>query len=219
MFIISNKKLDKTERKVDSNLEIEDLDVIPSTSRNKNNSDSQSQLKKLRAKCSSTDSEPEHYTKSYRLKIGESILHNMVKHTNDENSYLHYFYQLLEFENMLKNEPLDQRNEFVIMPLPNFNKRNVCRIKRSTTQIHPSMKIQRQKRLESNKNKHVARGSQISSLNVNNDVTFYWEIKTQLRCDTLKNFEGYCEDEIKYDNFLIRLIEVEEELKEIGGRK
>ena len=163
--------------------------------------------------------ELEHCTKSYRLKIGESILHNMVKHNSDENNYLHYFHQLLEFENILKNEPLDQRNEFEIMPLSNFNKKNVCKIKRSTTQIHPSMKIQRRKKMDSNKNKHVARGSQISSLNVNNDVTFYWEIKTQLRCDTLKNFERYCEDEIEYDNFLIRLIEVEEELKEGGGIK
>ena len=142
----------------------------------------------------------------------------MVKHTNDENSYLHYFYQLLEFENMLKNEPLDQRNQFEIMPLQNFNTRNECKIKRSTTEIYPSKKIQRRKKLDSNKNKQISRGSGISSLNVSNDVTFYWEIKTQLRCDTLKNFEGYCEDEIEYDNFLFRLIEVEEELKESEGR-
>ena len=143
----------------------------------------------------------------------------MVNHTNDENSYLHYFYQLLEFENMLKNEPLDQRNEFKIMPPPNFDKRTVSKIKCSTTEIHQSKKIQRRKKPVSNKNKHIARDRQISPLNVNNDVTFYWKIKTQLRCDTLKNFEGYCEDEIEYDNFLIRLIEVEEELKESGGRK
>ena len=219
VFIISNKKLDKSEMKVDSNLEVEDLDDIPSTSRNKNNSDSQSQLKKLRAKSSSSDSEPENYTKSYRLKIGESILNNMVKHTNDENSYLHYFYQLVEFENMLKNEPLDQRNEFEIMPPPNFNKRNVSKIKRSTTEIHHSKEIQRRKTSDSFENKHIARDRQISSLNVNSDVIFYREIRTQLRCDTLNNFERYCEDENKYDDFLIRLIEVEEELKEGGERK
>ena len=34
VFIISNKKLDKPEMKVNSDLEVEDLDVIPSTSRN-----------------------------------------------------------------------------------------------------------------------------------------------------------------------------------------
>ena len=73
--------------------------------------------------------------------------------------------------------------------------------------------------MDSNKNKHVARGSQISSLNVNSDVIFYRKIRTQLRCDTLNNFERYCEDENKYDDFLIRLIEVEEELKEGGERK
>ena len=219
VFIISNKKLDKPEMKVNSDLEVEDLDVIPSTSRNKNNSDSQSQLKKLRAKSSSSDSEPENYTKSYRLKFGESILHNMVKHVKDENSYLHYFYQLLEFEHMLKNEPLDRRKEYEIIPLPNFNKMNVGKIKHSTTEIHQYKKIQRRKKLETNKNQHIARDRKISSLNVKNDGFPWWEIKTQLRCDTLKNFEGYCDDETKYDNFLIRLIEVEEELKESRDRQ
>ena len=63
-------------------------------------------------------------------------------------------------------------------------------------------------------NESFARESQITALNENNDRTFLLEIKNQLRCDTLKNFEVYCEDETKYDIFLKLLIDVEEEIIE-----
>ena len=215
VFIISNKKLDNSKIKVDSVLEVEDIEVIPSTSMNKNNIDPQPQLKRLHAKSSSSDSEPANYTKSHRLQIGENILRHMAEKINEENCYLHYFHQLLEFEDMLKNEPLDPKYEFEITPFPNYNNRNVPKVKSSFSQIQQSEKNKkRRKKLHSWIHESVALEPQIPELSVNNNNTFYLEIKSQLRCDTLKKFELYCEDEEKYDIFLKRLIDVEEEIKE-----
>ena len=214
VFIISNKQLDKVQSKAESVLEVEDLEVAPSTSMNKNNIVSQSQLNRLHANSSSSDSEPKNYTKSYRLKIGEDILRIMVEHTNDENSYLHYFHQLLEFEDMLKNTPLDQINDFEITPILTHHNRNVSKVKNSISQIRQSEKTKTRKTSHSSMNESFARESQITALNENNDRTFLLEIKNQLRCDTLKNFEVYCEDETKYDIFLKLLIDVEEEIIE-----
>ena len=116
---------------------------------------------------------------------------------------------------MLKNEPLDQRYEFEIAPFPNDNKRNVPKVKSSVLQKQQSKKNKkRRKKIQSWIHESVALEPQIPELSVNNNNTFYLEIKSQLRCDTLKKFELYCEDEEKYEIFLKRLIDVEEEIKE-----
>ena len=214
VFIISNKKLDNSKIKVDSVLEVEDIEVIPSTSMNKNNIDPQPQLKRLHAKSSSSDSEPANYTKSHRLQIGENILRHMAEKINEENCYLHYFHQLLEFEDMLKNEPLDPKYEFEITPFPNYNNRNVPKVKSSFSQIQQSGK-NKKKRKKSHSLIHESFSGepQIPALSMNKNSTFYLEIRNQLRYDTLKNFERYCDDEKKYDIFLKMLIDVEEEIK------
>lgn len=218
VFILSNKIRDKSKMKVDSDLELEDLEAFPSTSKNKNNdtlsTSSQPQMKIIHTKSSSSDLEPEIYTKSIRLKIGETILRNMVEQTKtpyNENAYLHYFYQLLEFENLSKNGTLDQRSDFEILPFKNFDQRTVSKIKCSISQADQSNKIQIQKQSENNRNSKTDRDFQIS---VSNDNTFNLEIRNQLRCDTLKHYEMYCEDENLYDIFLNMLIEAEEELKD-----
>ena len=222
VFIISNKKLDKSQIKVDTDLKVEDIEAIPSTSMHKNNTNSELHLKRLHAKRLSSDSEPENYTKSYRLRIGENILRNMVKQTNNENSYLHYFYQLLEFENMLKNKPLDQRIEFEITPFPKYNKQNVPIVKSSISQIQQSQEKKKnniRNKSHSQKYESLAREPQMPVLTMNNDSTFDLEMKNQLRFDTLKNFERYFEDENKYEIFLTLLTNVEEEIKERKERQ
>ena len=221
VFIISNKIRDKSKMKVDSDLELEDLEAFPSTSKNKNNDTlstySQPPMKMIHIKSSSSDSEPEIYTKSTRLKIGETILRNMVEQTKtpyNENAYLHYFYQLLEFENLSNNGTLDQRSDFEVLPFKNFDQRNVSKTRCSISQADQSNKMQIQNQSDNNENRMTSRDFQISVSNVSNDNTFNLEIRNQLRCDTLKHYEMYCEDENQYDIFLNMLIEAEEELKD-----
>ena len=146
----------------------------------------------------------------------------MVKQTNNENSYLHYFYQLLEFENMLKNKPLDQRIEFEITPFPKYNKQNVPIVKSSISQIQQSQEKKKnniRNKSHSQKSESLAREPQMPVLTMNNDSTFDLEMKNQLRFDTLKNFEMYFEDENKYEIFLTLLTNVEEEIKERKERQ
>ena len=49
-----------------------------------------------------------------RLSIGKKLLTYMFHHLNDEKHYLHYFLQLLDFENKIKDK---KEENFVILTL------------------------------------------------------------------------------------------------------
>lgn len=53
---------------------------------------------------SETDHDSIGLGKSYRLCIGKKIISNMMKNINNEEGYLHYFRQLVQFEETMKHE-------------------------------------------------------------------------------------------------------------------
>lgn len=139
-----------------------------------------------------------------RLRSGKELMLHMKRNVNTEEVYLHYFLQLIKYEEMIKDDTTSE-NDFEIMLFQNSKSRKMSRSKSKGIN----------KRLIEEKNLTNAVSSHSTSpqsvmLNVNLLGTALKRI--ELRAVILENCEDYCNDEESYSRYLTELIDLEEKL-------
>ena len=146
-----------------------------------------------------------------RLTKGEEILRNMVLHISNEDAYMHYFKQLMEFDYLAKNSKTDNLQTFEIMPFNKVHRTKICKIKKSNKINNVKIdRVSRKDTLIKNTRSSKNKTSEEIILKVNFTVELFKRI--QLRQAVLHDFEIYCYDEELHDNFVNRLVDFEESL-------
>ena len=142
-------------------------------------------------------SDSESDSKSYRRSIGEEIFSYMLSNVQNEDTYLHYFKQLISFEEDLNKE--GEPNIFHIAHINyNQNKRK-GKIKRCSLDLNNDSG-------SLTKSKHVRH--EILELKVN--FIGKQADRTAMRRDMLENVYDHDNDDELYNEFLDQLIVLEE---------
>jgi len=147
--------------------------------------------------------------KSYRLRMGEEILRNMLTNINNEDGYMHYFRQLIEFENSVKCRESGNLDGFQIVPFSSSNCTKQCKIKFSGICLTDDTTSGRRKPTEISRSKN--KPLEEIALKVNFTVALVLD-RIQLRQDILKHFQTYCDDEESYESFINIIFDFEESL-------
>ena len=217
IFTISTKDLNSTKIQSIQRLEIEDLDAVPSTSRNKIDILTPNKAKGLSNRSASSDSEPEDYSKNFRLRIRQKIFENMLEQIEKEDVYFHFFHELLKFEKLLKEKQLDEINNFEIHPFGHVKEMKCSKIKASSTTNRQYEKIKNGKhiRKKSDGNSTNETPTLSEKVKVNSCQTF--SMKVQLRRAAIKHLlqlGKFWDEEDIYDGSFNSLIDLEESIAE-----
>ena len=146
-----------------------------------------------------SSSEPD--LKSYRRSIGEKIIAHMLSNIENEEAYLHYFRQLAIFE-----EGLNQQDESNIFEIVHFNYNQ----KKRKRPVKSSNKNLDREAVQLAKSKNTR--PQIVELKVN--LTGQQVDRVAIRRDALEKFYDPNFNDDLYEEFLDRLIALEESLIE-----
>ena len=209
--IIATHEFDLPSSKTASHLHIEDLELKPSNSKG-NSDNSQRHTINCIDQNSSFDSDEEigdrlRKKKIYRIRIGEKLLSRMDENINNEDAYIHYFRQLVDFEDLLKSGQTFKDSKFRIKPFSSPKVMRKCQVKRSSKDIHNESRVQKVQTKSKNKNQTQENHS---PLNINYSVDYV--IRAQLRRGMLKHFQIFCDQQNSYDDFISSIIELEERL-------
>ena len=213
--IIATFEYDIPSPTIRSLCQIEDLEETPSNGRRDSNR-SQKQKSTYNHQIVSLDSDEEnnprfHHGKSSRVKVGEEILSKMAEHLNDEDAYIHYLRQLVDYESLLKLQDISQESDFEIAPFIDFKNLKKGKVKRSNENIHkklPSKNIETSLKNELSINDCDCR----FPLNIN--LSYEYILRAQLRRDMLKHYHKHCDEINRFHDFIDSLIELEENLIE-----
>lgn len=148
---------------------------------------------------------------SDRLRIGEELLSRMLSEVNNEPSYLHFFKQLMAFENFINDKYSKLNGEFQIKSFhETVNSTRKIYVENSFNQCEvDSSSLKR--RIKHSKNRLCQQKlKNTPSTNVNYVIDVL--IRAQLRRDMLKHYKVHCNDERRYNDFLNSLSEFEEML-------
>ena len=142
-------------------------------------------------------SDSESDLKSYRRSKGETIIYYMISNVENEDAYLHYFKQLISFE-----EGLNKQVGSDILDIEHFNYNQNTRkgkVKRSNTNL-------RNETASFANSKHMRQESLELRVNfVGKQVD-----RIAMRRDILENVYDQDNDDELYDEFLDQLIVLEE---------
>ena len=146
------------------------------------------------------------HNRGHRLYVGEQILDRMMNNIMLEESYLHFFHELLKFEEILKVEGSTGR-EFHIAELNDLPKVKVEKVK-----CH-QMKQTTDSFVCGNKNNIFLNGSNNAShedVELKANFILPQSERIELRRKILKDFHVFCTNEELYNDFLNSLINLEE---------
>ena len=150
--------------------------------------------------------------KAYRLYMGENILYNMMINIQNEDYYLCYFRQLLEFESGVENEKSSEKSFEIFHPnkAEYPNKRIVKRSSASGRCQRRTKKTLVDEQSSVNLSKFQMTATKRLSLTGNDKDQLYDRIG--MRIGILDHYKSFCDDEELYDSFIKRLIDFEENL-------
>jgi hypothetical protein len=153
-------------------------------------------------KASSSSDEDDSATciqKPLRFRTGELIMCHMRDNVHIEEAYLHYFLQLIQYEENVKVS----QNEFEIVLFRNaqYLNRTLSKGKRSN-----------QRFVEPQKLISTTPSSKRESVMLRPDILAKNFDRIEKRRVILDNFENYCNDEESYSGYLTDLIDLEESL-------
>ena len=160
----------------------------------------------------STDSESVYgdtnQPKSYRVRMGEKVLYEMIKQITDENAYIHYFKQLVDLEELSKNKGLSSNTKFEIEPFIAFKTTTRSEVKNKNTRVHKNKSKNDKMISKSRKSQIEAFEQPVLDFKLSGERL----LRRQLRTEMLKDFSSnlYCED--NYDEFVNNLFNLEEGL-------
>ena len=205
IFFISRLEIEHFPTSHTSNfvdLTIEDLEELVYTRRSE-----QAALKhemRLLSPVSSMDQENNPYDSSrpisYRVQKGKEVLSEMQRQLNNENAYIHYFRQLLEFERLANLHLNDPIKGFRIEPFITFPTIQRSKIKNKNTDEH-----KKQTKTTQDKSKTIAGKQSFSDQKSPEQF-----IRKQLRMDMLDKMTSDIIDENDYNEFWNNLINLEE---------
>ena len=165
----------------------------------------------LLSKGFSSDSEGENtkrIPKSYRVEMGEKILSEMMNQFNDENAYIHYFKQLVAFEELVKNVDFNEDQKFKIEPFITFPTIKHSKRKSTAAPLHQKQCTDGKSTKENSNIKTIV----LDPTLLNSEFSTEWLMRMQLRRAMLKNFPMFLANEKHYSNFVNSMIEFEEGL-------
>ena len=158
----------------------------------------------------STDSESVYgdtnQPKSYRVRMGEILLSEMIKQLMDENAYIHYFKQLVELEESAKNEGLSSNTKFDIEPFIAFKTTKHSKVKNKNSGIHENKSNSDQKIGKTKKSNTKA----FEQPQLDSKLSRELLIRRRLRTEMLKDFSSNVYNENDYDKFVYNLLNLEE---------
>ena len=192
--------------------QIEDLE--PTSSNNQIPSNYlQSRNNNLIGKNVSTDAEEENESQlskamSSRVTVGAEILSKMFENLNYEAAYIHYFKQLVDYEEIVKRKDQLQECDFKAVPFFDFKPLRNAKVKRSHKLIQNDFTKKNEKTTHEYKCDDQNHCQNEAPLNINSSVEYI--IRAQLRRDMLKHYHKHCDEESRYHFFIDSLIELEE---------
>ena len=181
----------------------------PSSSKRRHDENEQNKgntSKKISARKEIDVDEEELTEDENRLLIGKKLLSYMFKNLNDEKYYLHYFLQLVDYED--KNKDKNQENGFVILSVREFNEKEEKKKKIPTKQkgLKSSRGMKNEKKQT---NYHVlSPRTMMFEANANQKQLD----RTAMRRAMMENFEEHLTDEQSFTAYLNELIDFEEGL-------
>ena len=204
IFIISNpKSTSGPSENTNSILHNESEDAASSVNIGYNNREPPNQVQLSRKPLSESDLEDnEKSFEDTRVCNGKAILWHMLENINNEEVYLHYFMQLINYEDTISNK--DNENFEIMHIVP--------------SKFTPSKngKHNNNLDLEGNNLKKSYPSSSIlpQILALKNNMSGNVSDRIKTRKLILENFNLHCSDEESYSRYLTKLIDVEEELTE-----
>ena len=201
-----SKAQNKSKINQDCNLLSIPDDIIPSTSKGINNSN-RKERRLGWSKSMHSESETESIDicdSQCHLITRKEILHHMVKNIDYEEHYLHYFFQLIQYEEKIRD---DDTNDFYIEHMNDSQYRklnkelNECtrQILLSVTDLEPRCYNRHKLPLRKNYS-----GIQYSSSDIVDRI--------EARKVVLTNYHLQCDNEQDYETYLTKLIDFEENL-------
>ena len=140
-------------------------------------------------------------TKSHRRSTGEAIFSYMLSNVENEDAYLHYFRQLISFEESLNHK--DGPNSFDIVHVNYKQNKSKGKVKRSTADLNKEGAC-----LTNSKN------TRPEMLELKANLLGKQMDRIAVRKDMLENVYDQDSNDELYDEFLDRLIDLEEGLIE-----
>ena len=183
-------------------------DGEPSTSKGESGMrQSQNWVDVVQRSTSETDHDSFGLQQSYRLYIGEKILSNMMDNIYSEEKYLHYFRQLIQLEETLKQEDVCLK-DFKIVHLTDCQAPKRGRIIRTNPQLNDKTI------LDEDKPVHFCKSKNTSPQHTASHIDFVGKVSDRIdtRRNILEDFHAYCINEELYDMLLNRVLNFEENL-------
>ena len=212
IFIISSPDLDIfPSSSLDTGLKLKDLEKMKCKMRkNEVNSKKPGRIKV--SKSISSDSESsiadENRGKNYGMITRDKLFSEMTNRLDNEDAYLHYFKQLVDFEDYAQKQDLHRYKMFQVLPYITFQTADKSKIKNNYIPINESS-IQNQIQSRKQRNYEKVTSSEFHS---NPEFSEQGLMRMQLRRDMIKNYTIFLSNEEQFGNFINSLIEFEEGL-------
>ena len=211
IYIVPKKELDSTykqqEIKIATNLLAEEK---PSRS---NGTCEENESKKFPSLDTSTSDDDEEMVgrlpeNENRFLTSKKLLSYMADNVNDEKCYLHYFLQLVDYENKIKDK--HQVEDFVILTFD--ERRKYTEKRKSFTKSKGKNRVNMTREKEVETTNFEVLSSQTMMLAVDSDAKLLDRIA--MRKVMLENFNEHFSEEESYEVYLNELIDFEEGLAE-----
>ena len=216
IFIISSPDLDIfPSSSLDCGLKLKDLEKMKCKMW-KNEAESKKPGRRKISKSISSDSESsitdDNRGKNYRMITRDKIFSEMRNRLDNENAYLHYFRQLVDFEDYVQKQDLHRYKMFQVLPFITFQTADKSKIKNTYL---PADENSLQNRIQSRKQRNYEK---VTSSEFHSDPEFseHGLMRMQLRRDMIKNYTIFLSNEEQFGNFIDSLIEFEEGLIKEG---
>ena len=142
--------------------------------------------------------------KHLRFQTVESIICHMRENVHSEEAYLHYFLQLIQYEENVKDNKVSQdKFEVTIFESAQPLRRTQSKSKRSNQRVIGDPKLI---------SKTLDQSSAQQSVMLRADLLAKKIDRIEKRRVILENFEDYCNDEESYRRYLTKIIDLEENL-------
>ena len=131
-------------------------------------------------------------------RLEKKLLAEMEQCLGDENEYLHYFRQFVEFEELVNSKVRSSINEYKIEPFVSFPSSKQPKTKNNKT------------RSTKKETKNNPAQTEMSKKVLNSQSSTNRFLRKQLRMNLLNNFTSNLKDENDYNTFVDHLINLEE---------
>ena len=212
--IIATREYDIPSPVIQTLCQIEDLEPTPGNSLRYSNHSKRrkANLIEQNLSCDSGEESNSHSIQgaTSRVVVGEKILSKMAENLNYEDAYIHYFRQLVEYEEILKYDDPIQEQDYKIVPFFDFKHLKNLKVKCSNNLIQNDSTKKNRRNKKDHEYQYKNNRQDETPLNINFSIEYI--MRAQLRRDMLKHYPRFCDEKSRYHYFIDSLIEFEESL-------